>query len=713
MSWTLHPLQGSLGEHATAWDTLRRRLFAPNPMLSSRFVNALLGNFATGGEYLCVLTLEDQVEGMCVVQQHGSFSWRSFLPEQAQLGPTLLHDASHVEDLVRSLPGLAAELDLLCCDPHFGDLASTGLFSSDSVDQALTMDIALTGSFDDYWRSRPKKLTQNLERYRRRAQADGLSERFVTITEPEQIATAVARYAALEAAGWKGSRGTAVGSSPVQERFYRDVMCQHAKDGLAVAWELWLDDQLVAARLAIIEDRMLVMLKTTYLESAASYAPGRVLLRLAIEHCFGLLPEGRIEFYTDASDEQLKWSSGHRWIRHLGFYRNAVARTTARATRSGLRLIRGSRARGDATGPVGVRCYRHPSEFPAELVRFLTEAEDDSMQFGVGWYTNLVDQVFPEHAGVMFYVLEHDGRPMAVLPLLLTARTLDAKVQSLANYYTALYAPVLAPGLTDVQLSTLIRAIQRDHRGLSSFQFFPMAIEAASFRTLQSALRLANLISFPYFCFGNWYLAQQESWAAYLAQRSSKQRNTISRMTKKLQADGGRVEIIIEDDIERGIAAYEVVYAASWKQPEPYLGFVPGLINFCRSRGWLRLGVVWLGDKPIAAQIWIVANGRADIYKVAYDEGYKSYSPGTVLTAALMQHALDVDRVHEVDYLIGDDPYKQTWMSHRRERWGLVAYNPLSLIGLKDLCVEGCRRGIKALVLKLRAARPANADPHE
>jgi CelD/BcsL family acetyltransferase involved in cellulose biosynthesis len=41
-----------------------------------------------------------------------------------------------------------------------------------------------------------------------------------------------------------------------------------------------------------------------------------------------------------------------------------------------------------------------------------------------------------------------------------------------------------------------------------------------------------------------------------------------------------------------------------------------------------------------------------------------------------MRHALDVDKVREVDYLTGDDPYKRNWMSHRRERWGIAAFDP-------------------------------------
>jgi CelD/BcsL family acetyltransferase involved in cellulose biosynthesis len=48
----------------------------------------------------------------------------------------------------------------------------------------------------------------------------------------------------------------------------------------------------------------------------------------------------------------------------------------------------------------------------------------------------------------------------------------------------------------------------------------------------------------------------------------------------------------------------------------------------------------------------------------------------------MMQHVIDVDEVVEVDYLVGDDPYKKDWMNHRRERWGIVAYNPSTFLGV-------------------------------
>ena len=133
--------------------------------------------------------------------------------------------------------------------------------------------------------------------------------------------------------------------------------------------------------------------------------------------------------------------------------------------------------------------------------------------------------------------------------------------------------------------------------------------------------------------------------------------------------------ITSEEKLEQAISAWKKIYDASWKKPEPFPNFVPGLIRICASRGWLRLGIAYYDGEPAAAQFWIVNNNRAIIFKLAYDEKFAKLSAGTLLTAYLMAHVLDKDKVHEVDYMIGDDAYKKSWMSHRRERWGIIAYN--------------------------------------
>jgi CelD/BcsL family acetyltransferase involved in cellulose biosynthesis len=124
--------------------------------------------------------------------------------------------------------------------------------------------------------------------------------------------------------------------------------------------------------------------------------------------------------------------------------------------------------------------------------------------------------------------------------------------------------------------------------------------------------------------------------------------------------------------------------------------------------GALRLGIIYIDGEPAAAQLWIVHNGCALIYKLAYDERFADLSVGTILSAALFQHALDVDKVAVVDYLSGDDAYKKDWMSARRERWGILALNPRSLHGALAIARHIGGRAVKrvALLLSNRFRRP-------
>jgi CelD/BcsL family acetyltransferase involved in cellulose biosynthesis len=146
---------------------------------------------------------------------------------------------------------------------------------------------------------------------------------------------------------------------------------------------------------------------------------------------------------------------------------------------------------------------------------------------------------------------------------------------------------------------------------------------------------------------------------------------------------------------------YARIYASSWKTPEPFPQFIDGLARACAEAGWLRLGIVYIDEQPAAAQIWIVTGGIATIYKLAYDERYARLSLGTILTAHLMEQVIDADKVHEVDYLTGDDAYKKDWMSDRRERWGIVAFNLRrpwgALAAMRHLSARMVRRAINSV----------------
>lgn len=267
-----------------------------------------------------------------------------------------------------------------------------------------------------------------------------------------------------------------------------------------------------------------------------------------------------------------------------------------------------------------------------------------------------------------------------------------------ANFYTPLFGPIVA----DIKpvhdgLKTLVKAIASDRERWDTVAVYPMDGDSPLYASMLSGFRSAGMAVQSYRCFANWYLkVGGRSYEEYAASLPPRLRNTLKRKAKQLSGESVRMEIITGgDELDRAIRAYQTVYQASWKQPEAFPYFVPELIRTCAREGWLRLGVAYIGDRPAAAQMWIVAGGVASIYKLAYDQEFVKYSIGSLLTAHLMRHVIDVDCVHEVDFLSGDDTYKSDWMSHRRERWGIMAFNLRSSKGLTLAVVHLGGRAVK------------------
>lgn len=291
----------------------------------------------------------------------------------------------------------------------------------------------------------------------------------------------------------------------------------------------------------------------------------------------------------------------------------------------------------------------------------------------------------PSRLQLLLLAADDEADPLC-LPLLAPP---GGGITGLSNFYTCLFGFVgmredwARPSESALQaLGAALRALPRS----DVLTLQPLAREHAFIADMAEALRRQRYWVDRFFCFGNWYLPSSElRFDDYLASRSSQLRNNLARGRRRLSRAGSwQVELCGDDgpDLPQLQAAFEAVYADSWKQAEARPEFIAQLIQLAARRRWLRLGVLRLNGEAIAAQLWLVKAGRASIYKLAYRSGYESFSAGSILTAALMRQVLDVDRVAEVDYLSGDDAYKREWMSQRRERWGLVAFDPRRLGGL-------------------------------
>ena len=319
---------------------------------------------------------------------------------------------------------------------------------------------------------------------------------------------------------------------------------------------------------------------------------------------------------------------------------------------------------------------------------FEAAGQQRSFFLSLPWFSHLSQSGVGSRIQPHIYGLEADSPDLpvqAALPMWHDPSTASwfgsRKLVAAANYYSALFAPLLTghdSSTAQQQLSALVAAIGQAKPGWDTIDLHPLEQTAPSFALLLRAFADANMPAFSYFCAGNWFLdVGKRSYAEVFAALPSRLKNTIKRKSGQLNR-AARLELVIAstpDEVSRLIGGYRQIYQQSWKQPEPFPDFIPGWLMESAQQGWLRMGMASIDAQPAAMQIWLVHQNKASIYKLAYDEQYASHSIGSILTAHLLAHVIDIDGVGEVDFLNGDEPYKQDWMSQRREYWGIVACN--------------------------------------
>jgi hypothetical protein len=296
------------------------------------------------------------------------------------------------------------------------------------------------------------------------------------------------------------------------------------------------------------------------------------------------------------------------------------------------------------------------------------------------WYRAVLAAAMPPQARPVFLLLSRPTGPVAVFPML----TAGHHAGSLVTPYTCLWQPLLAPGLSDAETDAVWRGFAAWCRRFATIRLD--ALDAATAAAISAGLRTAGRFAptaLPFEHFGNWHAQAAGGAAAYMGGRPGHVREAIRRRGKRLMANRGRFTIVTSPvEVEAGIAAYETVYAKSWKTPEPYPDFNPTLMRLCAQNGTLRLGLLSQGEAILAAQFWVVRGSWAAVLKLAHDEDSKALSPGTLLTAHMIAHVLTQDGVTALDFGRGDDDYKRSWTDARRQRMGLILANPLRPAGV-------------------------------
>ncbi len=327
------------------------------------------------------------------------------------------------------------------------------------------------------------------------------------------------------------------------------------------------------------------------------------------------------------------------------------------------------------------RCFTDWNQLPESSNRLFACAEKDSLFFSRCWFESLAATSLRSDQDLLLACVvakNHragEGDVLAVLPLV---RNGDEELTSLHHMmHTSLYTLLLEENCHQQEVIDCLA------RGLAQLPFASLTLEPVAedddnINRLRNAMEVLGFSSNRYLRFVNWfYPLQGEGFSGYMAARPSRLRNTITRKQRKLEREHGYdIRLYRGRDVQQAMQEYHAVYAASWKPEETRKDVVEGLADSLARREWTRLAILHVQGEPVAAQLWFVVHGKASIFKLAYDEAWKKYSPGSILTRYLMEYVIDTDKVQEIDFLTGNDRYKQEWMTEHRRRWKVVISGP-------------------------------------
>lgn len=318
-------------------------------------------------------------------------------------------------------------------------------------------------------------------------------------------------------------------------------------------------------------------------------------------------------------------------------------------------------------------CYTDWDQLPETANTLFEQAEKDNIFFSRPWFECLTATApADDHTLVLACVVSGDT-VLAILPLM--ESTGNKTWYSLRHGFTPHYSLLLSDNDQEQVLSCLARALSQ--LPVNGLLLEPVANDDSKLNSLQKYLEAAGFTCEHIFRHYNWiYRLQRQSYAEYMAARPAQLRNTIARKKRKLEREHGyNICLFTGDEVPRAMIDYYVVYNASWKQNEiKNAGFQDCVVDgFSRTgssgAGWTRLAILYVKEQPVAAQLWFVHHHKASIFRLAYDKAWRQYSTGSILTSFLMEYVIEIDKVNEIDFLTGNDTYKQDWMSERRERY--------------------------------------------
>jgi CelD/BcsL family acetyltransferase involved in cellulose biosynthesis len=173
------------------------------------------------------------------------------------------------------------------------------------------------------------------------------------------------------------------------------------------------------------------------------------------------------------------------------------------------------------------------------------------------------------------------------------------------------------------------------------------------------------------------YLRLPATWAGVKEGLSPSFRKTLDRKLRKSKQLGAslRVRFLTDPDLTE---AFDIA-AQSWQHAKgTSIASTACLRQFYRelaaARNWSQLTILELDGKPISFEYDLLYERVLYNLKLGYRLQFAALSPGLVLQATVLQHAVE-DGVRQYDFMGSDEDYKRHWSQTVRIHRRVVVFN--------------------------------------
>ena len=325
---------------------------------------------------------------------------------------------------------------------------------------------------------------------------------------------------------------------------------------------------------------------------------------------------------------------------------------------------------------------------------------------------------------VLVWSLDQDGRRrlLAVCPLIRPRPPFRRVASSWFHDLAALAAPLLDRDHAEPALQAILAWIGRRHPGCGAWLLPSLATDGPTARALKAvALHTSRHMR----------LLDRRRRAvlgpcgdgnpAGLEAVSRKKAKDLQRLRRRLEglgalryrsARGG-------DELRDALERFLMLEARGWKgrrgtalmmRPEQ-AAFARAMTRLMARAGQCRIDSLTLDGVPVAMGIILSSRNRDYFWKMAYDEAHAGLSPGVQFVLDLTCRQRQADGVDLTDSCAQPDHpmIDHLWSGRLDLADALVAVSPGAGLGFRslhalELARRGARSGVKAAVLRLRAA---------